>query len=304
MSNPSQYLQGADLANFGVPNATVDQITQASLIIDSYCNRPEGLLYTTDAGGLPCYMSTLNPSSTFTSVGSIAAGASVSIPVNGPFNIIQVGQYAVFDRSDTGETEGATVISSSTNPNTLIFDNLKYAHSAGCTIEFGMGIFEEIQMPTNRPITNFSRTPIANVLSGQGRYGYGRVGNSYSNPINQYNLLAAVLTFGGPPIWETFEVSNFGVDPNTGQVWIPAGILLAYYDEIRVNYISGFQYSNLPAIIKQACANIINALVKNPFSGNVKSYRAGDTQIERFGATYIDADTKTMISKYRVNSFY
>jgi len=41
------YLQGADLAVFGVPNATVPQILEASLLIDSFLNRPEGLIYDT-----------------------------------------------------------------------------------------------------------------------------------------------------------------------------------------------------------------------------------------------------------------
>ncbi len=41
------YLQGAsDPANFGVPNATAAQIQQASLLIDAYTARPEGLTYT------------------------------------------------------------------------------------------------------------------------------------------------------------------------------------------------------------------------------------------------------------------
>ncbi len=44
----ASYLQGTDLAAFGVANATATQIAEASLLIDSYLNRPEGLIY--DAG--------------------------------------------------------------------------------------------------------------------------------------------------------------------------------------------------------------------------------------------------------------
>lgn len=44
----ASYLQGTDLAVFGVANATAAQIAEASLLIDAYLNRPEGLIY--DAG--------------------------------------------------------------------------------------------------------------------------------------------------------------------------------------------------------------------------------------------------------------
>lgn len=38
------YLQGSDPATFGVPNATAAQIQKASTLIDSFLNRPEGLI--------------------------------------------------------------------------------------------------------------------------------------------------------------------------------------------------------------------------------------------------------------------
>ena len=41
------YLQGADLTTFGVPNASAAQIQEASLLIDSFLNRPEGLIHDT-----------------------------------------------------------------------------------------------------------------------------------------------------------------------------------------------------------------------------------------------------------------
>lgn len=42
----SEYLQGGDAAAFGVPNATPQQIQQASAVIDTFTARPEGLTYT------------------------------------------------------------------------------------------------------------------------------------------------------------------------------------------------------------------------------------------------------------------
>lgn len=50
------YLQNTDLAAFDVPNATSGQIQQASLLIDAYLQRPEGMIYTVDGSGNPLAM--------------------------------------------------------------------------------------------------------------------------------------------------------------------------------------------------------------------------------------------------------
>ncbi len=50
------YLQSTDLAAFDVPNATAGQIQQASLLIDAFLQRPEGLIYTVDGSGNPLAM--------------------------------------------------------------------------------------------------------------------------------------------------------------------------------------------------------------------------------------------------------
>lgn len=44
------YLQGADLAAYGVPNATPQQLIMASEIINGYCNKPAGMLYSVNNG--------------------------------------------------------------------------------------------------------------------------------------------------------------------------------------------------------------------------------------------------------------
>lgn len=299
---PSSYLQSTDYATFGVPVSTsAGQVNQASAIMDGYMARPEGLLWTPDAKGNPCYMSAKTPLIVLTSSGSIAVGQNVNVTVTGGYAGIQPGMVAILDRANPSLTEACIV--NSVTGNVVQLTNVQLSHAPGCLLEFGMVIFEERQMPSGRPITVVSRTPVMMVLAGQGRYGYPRRGNSGAYAVNEYNLLAAVTKFGGPPIWEIFDQTKVGVDPNTGELWAPAGILLAYYTEIRFSYIAGYQYASLPSQIKQACANIINSMTNMPMNGSIKSQRAGDTGLERFGATYFDEDTKSMLDPFRARLF-
>jgi hypothetical protein len=297
---PSAYLQGSDLTAYGVPNATTAQITRASSIIDGYLQRSEGMIWVPDANGNPCYMANLSPMITLQATGSISPGQNVNVTVNGPVAAIslgssQCGLVAVLDRSNTEVTEACIV--NAINGNVITLTNVQFNHTGMFLLEFGMCIFEECQMPSGRPLTNLHKTPVQIILAGQGRYGYPRRGNSFFE-INEYNLLAAITKYGGPPIWEIFDQSLVGIDPLTGQVWAPAGILLAYYTEIRFSYIAGYTYYSLPSNVKQACANIINAYKDLPINGAISNFRAGDTAITRFSATNLDEDTKMLLQPF------
>lgn len=299
---PSNYLQSDDYATYGVPSSTtVAQVIQASNIIDGYLVRPEGLLWASDANGNPCYMSALTPLFILTAQGSITNGANINVTCSGAIAPIQPGMVAILDRANPSVTEACIV--NSVTGNVVQLTNVQFAHDAGCLLEFGMTLFEERQMPQGRPLTVLSRTPVVNVLAGEGRYGYARRSDSGYSVINQYNLLAALTQFGGPPVWEPFDQSNIGVDPNTGEIWIPAGVLLAYFTEIRVSYIAGYQYASLPSPIKMACASIVNAMADMPINGSIKSQRAGDTAIERFAASYLNDHVKEMLNPFRARLF-
>lgn len=302
---PSEYLQGDDLATYGVPSATQDQIKIASSLIDGYLQRPEGLIWVPDANGNPCYMAAKTPSFKLIATSSFSPGSNVNVTVSGPVLAIslgstQCGLVAILDRDNDEKREA--VIVQSINGNTIQFANVQFEHDTGSLIEFGLVIFEECQMPAGRPITNVSRTPVCIILAGQGRYGYPRRGNSFYE-INEYNLLAAITKFGGPPIWEIFDQTLVGVDPGTGQLWAPAGILLAYYTEIRFSYIAGFTYESLPPAIKLSCANIIIANLVAPVNGAIRSYRAGDTAIDRFTSSYFSDDTKALLEPFMARQY-
>jgi len=303
------YLQGSDLAAFGVANATGAQITAASALIDAHLARREGLLYGVDGNGAPAYMLGLNPSLTLALTTAIAPGSAVQAAVTGPAAMLRPGSVLIADQATPSITEALVV--QSVNGQIVTFANVQFAHAAGAQLLDGLVITEQRIMPQNRPITQVSRTPIVAALSGVGRYGYQRRGDDGFGNMDTYNLLAVMSKFGGPPAWEPFTLQANSIDPQTGQLWIPAGVMLAYYTEVRVSYIAGWTYASLPYEIKQACANIINnqtALQGIP--GTVQKAQTGAGSLTRFAVTggvqssaAIDADTAALLAPYKARLF-
>lgn len=297
---PSQYLQPSDYLVYGLPTSTtVPQVTQASALIDGYLQRPQGLVYGVDYLSLPCYMAGANPSLTVKSTGSITAGNSVVVAVAPAILAYSdmIGEVVILDRANPSLVE-ACVISAMT-PGQITLSSVANAHSANCTIEFGMTILEERYLPAKRSICRVAYPPLR-VLSGMGRYGYGRRTDQTAGMFNEVNLLAVQQVFGGPPMWEPFTVSMASVSIANNEIWIPAGVLLAYFSEVRIRYISGWTQTALPAAIKQACANIINnAVAAASLGGNVKTMKAGSVEVTRFTASMIDVDTRVLLDSYR-----
>lgn len=299
---PSNYLQSADYATYGVPNATASQVLQASATIDSFTQRNEGLIYVPDGNGVPCYMFNLSPTYTLTTNAvSITAGSNVVVTVTGPIQLAEVGKPLILDRANTMITEA--VIIAAISGNTLTLTNVQFNHDINVTLDSGLVIEELHSMPDGRPITTLRKSPVCTLIAGRGRYGYGRRGNADNSTVNEYNLLAAVTEFGGPPIWESWKVSMANFNRSTGEAWIPAGILIAYYTETEIHYVSGFTYTNLPSAIKLACANIITSISNAPVSGSFKSISAGGTSMTRFDSSQIDSDTKGLLMPYCARGF-
>ncbi len=303
---PSQYLTGGDLATYGVPNATTNQIIQASALVDAHLKRPEGLIWVPDATGLPGWMAALAPTLSLALGAAIAPGSSVPVQLGAAAQQLSVGDVVVLDRGNNAAAE-ACVVATTTGPNgalQITLQNVQFAHAQSATVETGLVIEEQKYMPEDRPITFLSRPVLARVISGVGRYGYGRRGDAANYNMEQFNLLAAVSKFGGPPSWELFQQPLYNSwDANTGQVWIPAGIMLAYYSEVKLRYLAGFSTTTLPSTVKQACATIIQASAGTQRLGNVKSYKAGDTQIEMMAASVLDEDTKAALQPFAARMF-
>lgn len=306
---PNQYLQSGDFATYGVDGSTTTaQVVRAGVLIDGYLQREEGLLYTADSNGNPCYMSALSPRFSLTIQADIAPGENVSVNVTGACDSIVLGTIGIIDRTGSNSTNlEPLVILSLTKVNnttyTIVFKNVVNAHSNGAVIDFGLLIYEEIDMPSGRPICKVFKTPLVNILSGSGRYSFARRSDTDVYMVYQYNLLAQFTTPGSPPIWEIFTPSNNMFNTNTGEVWVPGGMFQASFTQIRLEYISGFTYANLPGAIKQACANLINVAANDSMVSGIKTLQAGGTRIERFGNSLIDNDTAQLLNPYKARLF-
>lgn len=309
----SQYIEVEEAPQYGLKSITDAQLIKASTLIDAYLGRPEGLVYAPDFSGNPSYMAALSPSVTFKLTQPIDPGSSVPVSLNGPIGILQMGDVLILDRATgTGEDEAnvceACTVATTTAPGTLspqiTLQTVQNSHIVGATADLGLVIEEQKYMPDGRPLTMVSRTPLMNILSGVGRYAYERRGAVSNWNMEQFNLLAAVTQFGGPPIWEMFQQNYQSQwDVQTGQVWVPAGVMLAYYSEVKLRYVAGFQASAIPTQIKFAVAELIHAMASTPPMGDIKSFKAGDTAYANFTSSRLSADTKRLIARYMVNSY-
>ena len=301
---PSQYLQPSDYNVYGLPTSTTDQqVIQASAMVDAYLLRPEGLVWAPDYLGQPCYMASLVPEMTVESQGTITAGSLVTVTLTNPIQVYEdmIGDVVILDRgSKSPSLVEACVISAIPGPGQLTLYKVANDHGANCTMDFGLTILEEREVSGKRSITRVARPPLR-LISGMGRYGYGRRLDQTMGMYNEVNLLAAIQAFGGPPLWVPFDVTQASISRRTQEIWVPAGLLLQYYSEVRLRYVSGYPTSGIPAPIKAATAKLIMAMVANPeLIGQLKSIGAGDTKIERFAPSQLDADTLKMLNNYRM----
>lgn len=302
---PSAYLQSADFASYGVPNATAAQVQQASAQIDAYLARREGLIWAPDGNGNPCYMAGMNPSLSLTLGAAIQPGTSVVVNVTGPTGMLKVGSVLIADVATQSITEALVV--QAVVGQQVTFANVQFAHAQGATLAAGLTIVEQRTMPEDRPITMVAQTPVMSILSGVGRYGYMRRGQDAVGSIDTYNLLAVMSKFGGPPAWEAWTPQANSCDPETGTVWVPAGVLLAYYTEVRMHYVAGWTYATLPAEVKQACSNIVSNIAATAgLPRTMQKLQAGDTAMQRFNpqagvlnSFVMDDDTKMLLMPYR-----
>lgn len=302
---PSAYLLDADLATYGVPSATPQQIAQASTIIDGYLERPEGLVWTPDASGLPAYMAAKSPTMSFTLPAHIAPGQNVVVPFPAAAAGISdlIGEVFVLEKANPSNCEAVVVAGTDNINGTITLARVMFSHGTGATMDAGLYIMEERPIASKRSQTRVSRYPIVRLVSGLGRYSYGRRSDQVAGLYNDTNLLAAIQTFGGPPQWISFDVSQASISVATGEIWVPAGLLLAYYSEVRLRYLAGFPAASVPDTVKQACANIINMIGSFNYADAPPAFKvvqAGGTRLERWNDSMLDADTKALLEPLRL----
>jgi hypothetical protein len=303
----SNYLASVSSADYGLPTKLQAGLAaHASQIIDSYLNRPEGVLYVTDANGFPCYMTNATPETTFTLTGAIAAGQLVTATVSPA--IIRpdiIGEVMILDRLTNPSNVEAVRVDATVGNNQVTFHNVQFPHGADASAETGMVISEDRNMPNKRSIARYSRTPLINVLSLLGRYAYGRRSDQTGGYFSEMNLLASIQVFGGPPEWIPVPIEQASWSNSTAEIWVPAGLLLAYYSDVRIKYIAG--WTTPPDPIIRATAAVAAAMLADGQglgSGNLKMIGAGSGRLTKFSASMISADIAKQIDFAKAREFF
>ena len=292
------YLAQADYAAYGIPDASPFQVESACRVVNTYLARPEGLLWSMDANGSPAFMTNMEPSRSLKLPAAVSPGQQVAIDIPGQvFGQQLIGEAAILDRSVEGKTEVCIVTAASGS--TLTLASVQFPHDAQATLEFGLTLYQELPVPPKRATVRLSRPPVVRILSGFGRYAIGRRSQQFAGLDINTNLLGITAAFGGPPAWTPFPVEQTDVNTSTGEVWIPPGLLLAHFSDVRLRYVAGWPEDGIPGDIKLAVANIVRASIDSPFGGNIKLQKAGDATLERFSASSIDVDTKNLLQPYR-----
>lgn len=298
----STYLTGPpDYETYGCPLANPSNVLRASLLIDHYLHRPEGCIWAPDANGQPAFMAAMVPSLVFTTVTPILPGLNVIVPLPdyvGDADSL-VGEMVVLDRLLPTSVETCVVKSVATG--TMTLRQVQFAHlgsTGSITMEFGLAITEERALPSQRATTRLSQWPIARILSGLGRYSYGRRSEQELGTFYDVNLLSTMAAFGGPPSWCSFDVPSSSLNPNSGDLWVPAGTLLAYYTDVKMRYVSGWSAAGLPPQIKAACGMIVSALEAAPMGSQIRKFNSGKLTTERFADSVLDQDIRSMLRPY------
>jgi hypothetical protein len=305
---PSAYLALAEIAAFGVPNATSAQIVSASAIVDAYLRRPEGLQWLPDYSGAPCYMAGLPPTFTLKATGAVTAGVNVSVPVTVPGGMLStfgsVGDVVIFDRASSTAVEACVI--SSVAPGAIVLANVAQSHASGASLDFGLVIREQRSMPAKRTVTRLANWPIARLISGLGTYRTGRRSQQNAGEYIDQGMLSILQAFGGAsPQWYPFDPATADVNPATGEIWIPSnGVYMSLFSDVRLYYVAGFSQGAIPTAVKNAtAAAILGGMNSANLAGGLKMAKAGDTALERFANSVIDADIRAQLDMYRPRLF-
>lgn len=305
MAPPPGYIQPTEVDAYGVANVPAATLARASAMIDTVLRRRDGMIWAPDSDGWPCYMLRKTPAFSLTVTGSVAPGEMVivTLPTGAHMGDNWIGEAAVLDRAVPAATEACIIRAFDSYAGTVTLDLVRNAHTGPFVIDFGLSIMEERSLPAQRSITRLLETPVARVLSGVGRYGYGRRSEQALGTYADVNLLTMVSTFAGPPVWAYFSTDASSMNTMTGDIWVPPGVLLAYYTEVKFRYIAGWSIAGIPEPIKQATAMVGTAIQSGQFPGNALKLKAGDHEIQRGVATVLDTDMMRMLAPYRAHMF-
>jgi hypothetical protein len=113
------------------------------------------------------------------------------------------------------------------------------------------------------------------------------------------NPLMIASFFGGPPNWTPIDLSMIDFDPQTGEIWVPAGLYLSQYTELVVVYNSGFDPLNMPRAIKQATAMLVrNLLSRGGGTTGLRSITTAGTANISFSPDLIDDHIQNILAPF------
>lgn len=321
----SDYIQPSEYAAYGISSAQAFQVSRASRLIDTYCARAKyGFVYGVDGNGNPAYMTAASPDIVWKSIGGISPGQNIVVPVaSGQVVIDIIGKTVTLDAATPSICEVCTIVGVTNSviangptpaiPATITLGNVVFSHpptGPGVDLVGGLQIFESRYIDTRRAYVRVAQFPVNNILSGAGRIEYGRRSGQITGSYYDNSILAVFSTaqWGGAPPWLIFDVTQGDINPLTGQVWIPVCVYLLSYSEVRLWYTAGYTLANLPAQIKQACANIVTrylSVAGTPMMDSTfKKMSAGDTSLERFKNVSVDEETANMLDPFRANQYF
>ena len=112
---------------------------------------------------------------------------------------------------------------------------------------------------------------------------------------NPIAAISAMRWFDGS-LWHTADIT--GIDFFDTEVFLPVGVPAKV--PVEITYVAGYLSSAIPMAIKQACANMVYAMINAPeVIGNITSFKSGDTQVTWEGTTMLDEDTVKLLSPWR-----
>jgi hypothetical protein len=194
-----------------------------------------------------------------------------------PSIYIQEPDYNTFGLPDT--TTDAEVIEASAiidgylnKPDGLIYTEVETMEATGLPIS-------RIATTNNRNIVQLDYTPSRFLTS------------------LQYNMRGSY----GPPLFNDAVISD-AVLLEDGQLYLPPSV--CPYTLVKISYIAGYLYADLPYQVKQACASIIQIIQEGIVSGAVSKLKAGGSEVDynisdRDDSLYIDVSVASILAPFR-----
>jgi len=172
----------------------------------------------------------------------------------------------------------------------------------GSTLEFTNYFWTGVQANT-QVANNVPGSTISPIIGASGRYGVTVRRSDYMiYPDLNYgmNPLMIASFFGGPPGWTPIQLSMSDFDPQTGEIWVPAGLYLSQYTEIIVVYNAGFHPLYLPPQIKHATVLLIrNFLSRGGGTSGLRSISTAGAANISFTEDLIDTTIERILMPFK-----